>query len=639
MTALKSFSPEQPTAGNVTPKKNVESMVSSAIPSTFADMKVPDLDYQGDSNEDVNQENDEELMDSEGQNGHSKNFSSEESGVPPSERQEIDRQESNLSNGESIPSKYSNGKRISSLGSPSQIDSRSLSPTSDIRRNVLNTIMLASMEGHSIAASSTESFKRSLKDLECQRATELLERSEDNPPGNSSQSPPSPGLGSANRSSESIPPLTEENETMESIRLLLIQQRVSQGLLSPTDAAKVLLHSSLDRTSTSAKSAELQEKPLQNDEIPTIDAGDVDPRLAGCGALPPSVLQALTLWKGGIIDNGELLELVKKDVEFVRHSVLFDSKNVDKLNENSAFWGRFAFGERWNEKKSRISSSSPEYKPGHWDLVGVIVKSNDDLRQEAFIMQLIELANEVFHSSGLEELWLSPYRILATGRRTGIIEMVKNAMSIDALKKRPGYSSGGGLRGHLQRMSEFTADPGESFKQAQLNFARSLASYSLLSYFFMFKDRHNGNILLDTTGHLIHIDFGFVFGIAPGGSFSLEMSTPFKLTDEMLEVLGGLRSPLFSEFVTLFCCGFLALQSYCETFHTLVEISCRSSTFKCFEQRDPAEVLSKLRERFRQDLDKEESVAFALDLIRQSVSSYGTKQYDMFQYLSQGIAA
>jgi hypothetical protein len=48
------------------------------------------------------------------------------------------------------------------------------------------------------------------------------------------------------------------------------------------------------------------------------------------------------------------------------------------------------------------------------------------------------------------------------------------------------------------------------------------------------KDRHNGNLLLDEEGHIIHIDFGFMLSNSPGG-VNFE-SAPFKLTRELLEV-------------------------------------------------------------------------------------------------------
>jgi Phosphatidylinositol 3- and 4-kinase len=520
---------------------------------------------------------------------------------------------------------------------------KKLSKTGDTRREVLNAIMMKGMSGsHVIAEQAATGAQRHLQDLERRVAVEALltgdsdvskESSKHRDKDEKRQELLSLGIRSASSDDlDSIKPITDDDETMEAIRLILIQYRVANGSISANDAAAVLA----PRPRSNSKSYGKGTMMHFGKEFPEIDAGDIDERLVGCGVLPPAVLQALTLWKGDMITNGELLELVKKDLEFEKNTKEVVGQNTDKLNEDSAFWGRFAFGERWAEKRSRLAALSPDSNRPGWDLSGIIVKSNDDLRQEAFIMQLIELCQEAFQEAELE-LWILPYRIISTGRTTGIIEMVRNAMSFDALKKRPGYGAGG-LREHLHRMTQYAANPSEAFQSAQRNFVRSLAAYSLLSYLFLFKDRHNGNLLLDTAGHVIHIDFGFVFGVAPGGSFSLEISTPFKLTEEMIEVMDGLRSSLFSEFVTLFCCGFLALQAHCDTFMTLVEVTARGSTFKCFEGRDTAEIVGKLQERFRPELGKEDTIAHVLDIIKEAIGSYGTKQYDYFQYISQGIA-
>jgi phosphatidylinositol 4-kinase len=82
-------------------------------------------------------------------------------------------------------------------------------------------------------------------------------------------------------------------------------------------------------------------------------------------------------------------------------------------------------------------------------------------------------------------------------------------------------------------------------------------------------NRHNGNILLTNKGHLIHIDFGFVFGTCPGG-INFE-SCPFKLTAEYISILGGLNSDMFVYYRVLMIKGFLELRKHMNTFVGILE--------------------------------------------------------------------
>ncbi|POM57803.1 Phosphatidylinositol 3 and 4-kinase-like protein, partial [Phytophthora palmivora] len=307
------------------------------------------------------------------------------------------------------------------------------------------------------------------------------------------------------------------------------------------------------------------------------------------------------------------------------------SKNAYDLGLAKLLSASEVFGEGWEAKKERIRASSPcGHLPG-WNVISLvrfISKSNDDIRQEVFAMQLITTFQTIFRESGLP-LWLRPYRIVSTGRTCGLLETITDAQSLDALKKRSGY---GGLRAHF----ESTYGAGDNFKKAQRNFLHSLAAYSVVCYLLQIKDRHNGNILLDTEGHLVHIDFGFMLGIAPGGNWSFE-TAPFKLTKEMVTVLGGVSSPLFGEFVQLLALGLLAAQRHAEKVILLVEIMMHNSTFPCFVGRDVSRDMQKLRSRFLLDYSTEKIVKAVVKMARTSYKNKWTKRYDQFQKITNGI--
>jgi len=237
--------------------------------------------------------------------------------------------------------------------------------------------------------------------------------------------------------------------------------------------------------------------------------------------------------------------------------------------------------EMWSEKSERMlsyASKSAISPDAIAEIVGVMAKSNDDLRQEVFVMQMIHFYKSVFAKEALP-LWLKTYRILSTSKRTGLIEVINDATSLDGLKKSEHYPIEGGLRAYFEKV--YGSPSSMSFKAAQKNFMYSLVGYSLVAYLLGLKDRHNGNIMIDLHGHLIFIDFGFAFGMAPGHEFSFERA-PFKLTQEYIDVLDGQSSECFKEFQRLFVTGFQAARKSSQIALGLVEIMMYKSNYPCF---------------------------------------------------------
>ena len=77
--------------------------------------------------------------------------------------------------------------------------------------------------------------------------------------------------------------------------------------------------------------------------------------------------------------------------------------------------------------------------------------------------------------------------------------------------------------------------------------------------------------MIDIEGHILHIDFGFLLSNSPGKGFKFEKA-PFKLTNEFVEVLGGMSSKKFKEFRDLMREGFMALHENAEKIIILVEM-------------------------------------------------------------------
>lgn len=286
------------------------------------------------------------------------------------------------------------------------------------------------------------------------------------------------------------------------------------------------------------------------------------------------------------------------------------------------------------------ADSNPESNQETYDVwQSAIFKVGDDCRQDMLALQMIAAFRSIFSSVGLD-VWVFPYRVTSTAPGCGVIDVLPNSISRDML----GREAVNGLYDYF--VSKYGGEDSIRFQEARTRFVKSMAAYSLITYLLQFKDRHNGNIMVDDAGHIIHIDFGFCFDIAPGG-VRFERA-PFKLTSEMIAVMGSTpqahpnapgagshhntNSQPYRWFESLVVKGFLASRPHCTKLAHIVTLMLDSG-LPCFKP----ETLKNFRDRFVLDKSERDAAEFMRDLIRKSYMNISTKGYDQFQLLTNGI--
>jgi phosphatidylinositol kinase/protein kinase (PI-3 family) len=150
---------------------------------------------------------------------------------------------------------------------------------------------------------------------------------------------------------------------------------------------------------------------------------------------------------------------------------------------------------------------------------------------------------------------------------------------------------------------------------------------------FILSFRHNGNILLDDEGHLIHIDFGYMLSATPK-NLGFE-SSPFKITQEFVDIMGGLQSDMYHYYKILIFRSLIAARKHVDKLIPIVEIMQHGSQLNCFSKGN---VTLGLRERFHLNMTDEQLEFVVEKMIDSSLNSLTTRVYDTFQYYTNGIS-
>ncbi|XP_042599874.1 phosphatidylinositol 4-phosphate 3-kinase C2 domain-containing subunit alpha [Cyprinus carpio] len=255
------------------------------------------------------------------------------------------------------------------------------------------------------------------------------------------------------------------------------------------------------------------------------------------------------------------------------------------------------------------------------DEINVMFKVGEDLRQDMLALQMIRIMDRIWLQEGLD-LRIVNFKCISTGKDKGMVELVPSSETLRKIQVENGVTGSFKDKPLAEWLRKYNPAEDE-YEKASENFIYTCAGCCVATYILGICDRHNDNIMLRSTGHMFHIDFGKFLGHAQMiGSFKRDRA-PFVLTSDMAYVINGGERPTsrFQLFVDLCSQAYNLIRKHSNLFLNLLSLMTQSGLPELTGVQDLKYVYDALQP---QTTDAEATIFFTR-LIESSLGSVATK--------------
>ena len=181
-------------------------------------------------------------------------------------------------------------------------------------------------------------------------------------------------------------------------------------------------------------------------------------------------------------------------------------------------------------------------------LIDILVK-NEDVRTDRLAMTIGYWIN---HTA--KNVYVHTYNVFPISKKVGCVQMIPNAKTLYDIRK-------------TDTLLNFVMSNNEKTTVGDLRerIVASCAGACLLAFTVGLGDRHLENILVTKDGLLVHVDFGYILGEDPK-----HITTPMRITEDMVEAMGGKSSKTFQSFVLRTQEGYEAMRSHAPFWYHLL---------------------------------------------------------------------